>query len=337
MNPNKMVLSLLGAICLLTLSARFVHPQAKAVSSSVQVHMVITDQSFTDNTEVPTLDAQNVTVKQGENTLKVNQVIPAKGDNAGLQLLILIDDTIDSSIGPNLDDIRNFVNAQPPSTGVGIAYMSNTTFRITQNFTSDHALAAKAVRIPLGRLSAMDSPYLSLISLVKSWPQQKTRREVLMISDGMDPLRSHTVSPGFTTPGASRGRTYSKSITRTTISPDADSASAICQRYGVIVHSIYATGAGRRGRNAWEAQLGQSGVAKITEETGGEYYSLGTSNAVSFKPYLERLQSVFNNQYYVEFQALPGKKEGLQRVDISSNLQNADIAAADNVWVAMNQ
>jgi hypothetical protein len=332
MKINKIVTGLASAICVLALSARIVHPQANVTPSLLQVHMVITDQSFTDNGDIPVLGAQNVTVKQGENTLKVNQVIPARGDNAGLQLLILIDDTIDSSIGSNLNAVRDFVNAQPASTGVGIAYMSNTTFRMTQNFTDDHALAAKAVRLPLGRLSAMDSPYLSLINLVKSWPQQKVRREVLMISDGMDPLRGRTPLPSYTKPGSRSSP--SRNTTISSISPDADSASAICQRYGVIVHSIYATGAGRRGRNAWEAQLGQSGIAKITDETGGEYFSLGTSNAVSFKPYLDRLQGIFNNQYYIEFQAVPGKKDGLQRVDIATSLPDVDIASADNVWVA---
>jgi hypothetical protein len=319
----------------LALSARTVHPQVEAIPSLVQVHMVITDQLFSDNGELPSLGAQNVTVKQGENALKVGQVLPARGDNAGLQLLILIDDTIDSHIGSKLNDIRDFVNAQPASTGVGIAYMSNASFRITQNFTDDHALAAKGVRLPLGRLSSMDSPYLSLINLVKSWPQQKVRREVLMISDGMDPMRGRSASPSNNLPGRRPGAAPSLSNTIPTIGPDADTASAICQRYGVIVHSIYATGAGRRGRNAWEAQLGQSGIAKIADETGGEYFSLGISNAVSFKPYLDRLQNIFNSQYYVEFQAVPGKKDGLQRVDISTSVPDADIASADNVWVAV--
>ena len=329
MKTFKIALGLFATICVLAVGNPIVHSQEKAALSTVQVHMVITNQGFSDNSDVPVLGPQNVKVKQSKNTLKVTQVVPAKGDNAGLQLFVLIDDTVDSSIGPNLNDIRDFVNAQPASTVVGIAYMSNATFRITQNFTDDHALAAKGVRLPQGRLSSMDSPYLSLISLVKSWPQQKVRREVLMISDGMDPLRSGTPSSSYTTPG----RMPSRNTTMASMSPDANPASEICQRYGVIVHSIYATGAGRRGRNAWEAQLGQSGIAKIADETGGEYYSLGTSNAVSFKPYLERLQKILGNQYYLEFQAVPGKKDGLQRVDISTEVANADIASADNVWV----
>jgi hypothetical protein len=213
--------------------------------------------------------------------------------------------------------------------------MSNATIQITQNFTADHALAAKAVRLPRGNLSAMDSPYLSLMSLVKGWPEQKVRREVLMVTDGIDRLRNDRSSFSQT---PSRGPAGTANAARAfdtmpTMSPDADTASRNSQRYGVIVHSIYAPGAGRLGRNAWEAQLGQSGVAKIADETGGEYFALGTQNAVSFKPYLDRLQKIFDNQYYLVFQAVPGKKDGLQRVSISTEVPNADLAAADNVWV----
>jgi len=43
------------------------------------------------------------------------------------------------------------------------------------------------------------------------------------------------------------------------------------------------------GRNSWEAQLGEGGVGKIADERGGEYFSLGTQNLVSFKPYLDCL------------------------------------------------
>ncbi|HEY4009923.1 MAG TPA: hypothetical protein VGM11_07210, partial [Acidobacteriaceae bacterium] len=87
------------------------------------------------------------------------------------------------------------------------------------------------------------------------------------------------------------------------------------------------------GRNSWEAQIGQGGIGKIADETGGEYFALGFQNPVSFKPYLDRLQTIFNNQYFLVFEAFPKKKGGLQRVKISSNATTSEIAAADNVWV----
>src|ERR1700722_13733328 len=97
---------------------------------------------------MPSLTVENVQVKQGKNVLKVDHVIPARDDNGALQLFILIDDTCDTGIGNNLNDLRDFINAQPATTMVGIAYMSNATVQITQNLTVDHATASKAVRLP---------------------------------------------------------------------------------------------------------------------------------------------------------------------------------------------
>ena len=316
MTNRKIVLGMVVvALCALGLNARFGLSQENATVAGVQVHMVIAAEGLSDDSELATLKPNNIQVKQGKNALKVNQLIPARGDNAALQLFILIDDTCDHNIGNNLNDIRDFVNALPATTVVGVGYMSNATTQIVQNFTADHAAAAKAIRLPRGSLSAMDSPYLSLISLVKGWPAQKVRREVLIVSDGIDRLRGERPSAtpmAAAHPARSRtapaGGSISGPTSMPTISVDADSASQASQRYGVIVHGIYATGVGRAGRNAWEAQLGQSGIAKIADETGGEYYSLGTQNLVSFKPYLDRLQKVFDNQYYLVLRRLQKRR-----------------------------
>jgi hypothetical protein len=331
---RRVAIAVITGCCALAWGVRVVSSQGKASPGTVQVHLVITDQGVKDDNETPVLRVEDLQVKQGKNPLRVDQLIPARDDNAALQLFVLIDDTCDASIGNNLNDLRDFINTQPPSTMVGVAYMSNATVQIAQNLTADHAAAAKAVRLPRGNLSAMDSPYLSLISLVKSWPQQKVRRQVLMVSDGIDRLRGESTSAStLAAPGRPGRALTSAPRTMPTISSDADTASNASQRYGVIVHSIYSPGVGRLGRNAWEAQLGQSGVAKIADETGGEYFALGTQSPVSFKPYLDRLQRIFNNQYFLVFQALPRKKEGLQRVNISTQVANADIASANNVWV----
>lgn len=69
-----------------------------------------------------------------------------------------------------------------------------------------------------------------------------------------------------------------------TISVDADSASETSQRYNVIVSSIYSPGVGRAARSSWDLDLGLGGLSMIADETGGECYSPGTANAVSFKP-----------------------------------------------------
>jgi len=318
-------------LCVLALSGQFVNAQEKAAPSTAQVHVVITDLALRNDSTAPRLKAEEVKVKQGKTFLQVTQLIPAQGDNAALQLMILIDDTLDTqAVGNNLNDLKEFIKAQPPSTVVAVGYMSNATVNIVQNFSADHEQAIKAIRLPRGGVSSMDSPYLSLISVVKGWPQQNVRREVLMVSDGIDRLRGEKPTAAQLGPGFGIEPIYH---TMPTISQDATSASEVSQRYNVIVNSIYSPGVGRAGRSSWDLQLGLGGLTKIAEETGGECYSLGTSPLVSFKPYLERLQRALDNQYYLVFLATPKKKAGFQRVNIQTEVDNAEILAPDNVWV----
>ena len=87
------------------------------------------------------------------------QVIPSQGDNAALQLMILIDDTLNTqAVGNNLNDLKAFIGAQPPSTVIGVAYMSNAMPNVAQNFTADHALAVKAVRCLVASLPPWIAP-----------------------------------------------------------------------------------------------------------------------------------------------------------------------------------
>ena len=328
--PDRNVVYIrLAVLCALTLGGRFVNAQEKAAPNVVQVHVVITNTGLQSDHELPRLKQDEIKVRQGRTNLQVTQLIPAQGDNAALQLMILIDDTLNiSAVGNNLNDIRELIKAQPPSTVVGVGYMSNAGVNMLQNFTADHEAAAKAVRLPRGGLSAMDSPYLSLISLVRGWPQQNVRRVVLMVSDGIDRLRGETPRPNQL--GPNFGPVFHS---MPTISTDATSASEISQRFNVLVFAIYSPGVGRAGRSSWDLQLGLSGLCKIAQETGGECYSLGTSALVSFKPYLEQFQKALDNQYYLVFLATPRNRAGLQRIRIETEVSNSEILAPDNVWV----
>jgi len=338
MKAYKTLLMLASMMSALVCGARIARAQA-----AVPVHVVITDAALQGNTTPPRLDMSAVKVKQGKNYLKVTQLVPARGNAATLQLMIMIDDTLDTSIGNHLQELKDFLRAQPPTTVIGVAYMSNATIQLAQNFTQDHNAAINAIRLPRGNLSTMDSPYLSLISLVKSWPKQNVRREVLMVTDGIDRLRGETpeparLGPNFgpsVYPGMPQRPNSGPSVYHSMpqISVDANSASEISQRYNVIVYSIYGVGVGRAGRSSWDLQLALAGLDKIAQETGGECFSLSTTQLVSFKPYLERLQNQLANQYFLEFAATPKGKGSLQRVKIETELPNSELLAPDNVWV----
>lgn len=322
-------------------------PVIKA-QATIPVHMVVMVEPLSDDDKtVSPLSKEDVKVTQGKNKLQVTDWIPARDDRAGLQLFILIDDTSDKTLGTNLGELKDFIKGQPPTTWVGVGYMRNATVNVVQNFTNDHDQAANAVRLPLGTLSTQDSPYLSLITLLQGWPENKLRRTVLMIGDGIDRLR------GLSTPsGAIQGpslQTYARGAqgrgpagvapvvptyrTMPMMSPDVDRASQMAQRYGVFVHSIYTPGVGHVGRNYWELTNGQNAMAKLADETGAESFFLGLQNPVSFKPYLDRLKMILDNQYFLVFQAMPGKKDSLQRINIRTEVPKVEIVSANNVWV----
>lgn len=56
--------------------------------------------------------------------------------------------TLGSDVGNNLDDIRDFIKAQPASTVIAVGDISNASVNIVQNFTGDHDPAVKALRLP---------------------------------------------------------------------------------------------------------------------------------------------------------------------------------------------
>jgi len=288
--------------------------QEAAVASVVPLRMTVTASVPNDKT-MPEITKADVIVKMGKQVQKVTDWVPAQGDRAGLDLFILIDDASNSSLGSNLDDLRTFINAQPPTTSVGVGYMRNATVQIVQNFTPDHAAAAKSIRLPMGSAGAFGSPYLSAIDLMKRWPAHNNRREILMVTDGIDRARGGPSSRGLG------------------VNPDVDSASSVAQRTGTIIHTIYTPGVGHVSRNYWEASNGQLGISKLSDETGGEAFYLGMQAPVSFAPYLGQLQKILNNQYLLSFSVAPGKKAGLQRVSLTTEASGVDFDLADSVWV----
>jgi hypothetical protein len=337
MKNCKVMMALAVTICLLSICPSKIRAQEKSAPATVEVHLVITDAALREDSEFPPLQKEDIKLKMGKNVIDPTELIPATGDRAALQLMILIDDILDSNIGNDLNDLQAFIKNLPDGAQVGVGYMSNAGISVAQNFTADRDLATKAIRLPRGTTSSMDSPYLSLISLVKGWPQQKVRREVIMISDGIDRLRGEgpaAVRTGPydpTRPGPNNAQVVYHSMP--TISNDATNASEISQRYNVIVFPIYSVGIGRAARSDWDRQMGLSGLTKIADETGGECFSLSTSQPVSIKPYLDRVQKYFGNQYYLIFQAQQKKKDSLQSVNIRTAAKNSEILAADNVWV----
>jgi hypothetical protein len=292
-----------------SLGARPAVAQEPSVAGT-PVHMVVTVEERHGSVP-PEISRQDVMVYQGHDRDKVTDWVPLQGDQGGLELFVLLDDSSNTSQGSQLEDLRQFIAAQAAISKVGVAYMRDGSARIEQNLTADHAQAAKALRLPLGDAGVNGSPYFALTDLIKRWPESPARREVLMISDGIDRY------------WGSSGQ-----------DPYVDSAVADAQRAGIMVFAIYTPGEGHDAHSYWRTNWGQNYLSQVADETGGESYSIGFSGApVSISPYLDDLTRRLTRQYLLTFLARSEKKPGMQRVRLQTEVPNAELVGASQVYV----
>jgi hypothetical protein len=312
MNKAGVLPSAIGVVVLVASGAGGL-AQTDPQVGGVPVQMVVTEQ-VRHGSNLPLINQEDVEVLEGHAHDTVATWVPAQGDHAGMEFFILLDDdSTAGTLGTQLGDIRQFILMQPSSTKVGVAYMRNGIACIAQQPTSDHALAAKALRLPLGIASANGSPYFSLSDLVKRWPKSDSlRREVLMISDGYD-------------------RYYGENDF---LDPYLDAAIYDVQRAGVVVSAIYNPGAGTRRRGSYSTYFGQLYLQRVADLTGGQAYYIGfRAPAVAFAPYLNDLSDRLNHQYLLSFLAEPEKKARLEPVKVVSEVPNTELVAAHRVYV----
>jgi hypothetical protein len=186
--------------------------------------------------------------------------------------------------------------------------LRNGTVQVVQKPTADHALAAKAIRLPLGQPGISASPYLALTDFIQKWPKAGQVREVLMITSGVDPDNG---------PGPSN--------------PYLDHTVELAQREGVLVHSIYFSSAGHFGHSLWQINWGQNYLSQLAEETGGEFFWTGTSNPVSLAPYLNELNQRFRGQYTLTFSAQG--KPGYRQVKLKTEVPHVALVGPSKVYV----
>src|SRR5215813_11562306 len=199
--------------------------------------------------EAPNLQQQSLKVWADGKESDVTQWQPLRGDRAGLEFVVLIDDSARSSIGLQLADLAKFIQTMPPTALVGVAYMQNGRAAFAQNLTADHALAAKAIRLTGGTPGSNASPYFCLSDLAKHWPSQdpKNRREVLMVTDGVD-----RYDPRYDPED-----------------PYLQAAITDSQKAGLIVYSIYFRDTGRFDNSGYETNAGQNLLTQVAQATGG--------------------------------------------------------------------
>jgi len=284
-----------------------------AGTQAVQARMLVTVEAHRGSS-VPEVTQQDVMVHEGRDRDQVTGWVPAQGDNAALELFIVLDDGSGLNLGSQLEGIRKFIMAQPASAAIGVAYMRNGVAKVEQSPTSDHGAAANALRLPLGIGGINASPYLSISDLIKRWPESRARHVVIVASDGIDPY-------------------YGVGDLQ---DPYLDAAIDDAVRAGVVIYGIYTPGAGHFGHGYWANYWGQIYLSRIGEETGGESFYLGSGPPPSFDPYLDDVARHLGNQYLLTFLPKPQKKSGWQRVKITTEVSNAEMVSAPKVYVQAN-
>jgi hypothetical protein len=255
----------------------------------------------------PPIAKDDVQLYQGKERKQIGNW--QKGDQ--LYMAILIDDSIDTVAGGQWDYLKEFINAQPPSTYIAVGYLRDNVTQVAQDFTQDHALAAKALRIPIGIGALGSSPYLSVLDMLKRWPNTGPRRSILLISSGIDYFR-----------GASFGAWY----------PDLDSVIQRAEKQNTNIWSIYYPSSGHRGHSFYLVNYAQNNLDKMAEDTGAESFFL-ISAPVSIKPYLDEITTHLNNQYLLTFAGNGGSKGKFERVKVKTELPDVEFMTPASVFL----
>lgn len=296
-----------AAIALITAGLVTAVPATAAVPNPV----TITVTAVGKKQPTPRISQSDVMVYQRKERVQVLDWKPGEK----LYLTVLMDDAVGTSAASQLNDLKQFINALPPTTYVAVAYARNGAAEIRQDFTNDHAKAAKALRIPLGSFGALGSPYLSLQDLLKRLPETTDRRAVVFVTSGIDYFRGNF----------------------TPYSTDLDPTIEHAQRENVTIYTIYAHGVGHFSRNWFVLNNAQSSLSQLSFSTGGEAFYLGFETPVAFKPYLDEIRDHLNNQYLLTFQPAGEKKGQFEPVHVATELPHVQFLAPSHVYVPKSE
>jgi hypothetical protein len=257
---------------------------------------------------------QTVQIEVNGKQSQVTSWLPLRGTDAGVELILLIDDGARTSLGREFDDIRQFVQSLPPNVKLTFAYMQNGRAALSGPFTSDHAKALKELHLPIGAPGQSASPYFCLSDLAKSWPSndRNARREVIMITDGVDYYHLQ----------------YDPE------DPYVQAAIQDSVRANLVVYSIYWRNTGPADRSWYENNAGQNLLLEVADSTGGTCYWIGFGNPVSLQPYFEDFSRRLNNQYELGFTApLHGKPE-VASLKVKVTAPDVKVTAPQKTWLA---
>jgi VWFA-related protein len=232
--------------------------------------------------------------------------IRAMGTSSPINLMLLIQDDVVSSIGLETKSLAEFIRRLPRGSRVSIGYLRTGSLQVHQKFTADLEKAAKSLRGPMGVATvAPYNPYVEVIEATKRFDAQPAgRRAILLVSDGLDV--SHGVDSS--TPGQS---------------VDLQRAINEAQRRSIAVYSFYAPTV-LTGTNSQLVANAQSSLQRLSDETGGQAFFQGFGSPVSFDPFIKNVSDSLDRQIALTYLSTHLKK-GFHRVKITSPTPGVEI------------
>jgi VWFA-related protein len=297
--------------------ARTSDSQDKAATGTpVTVTVTATSHGNTSPSAVP---ENEVVVKQHDDVRRIVSWTPIQQGQSNLEIVVMVDDSLSTRIASQFDDLRNFVTTLPPDARVAVVYAQNGSAHFVQEFTTDHAQAAKAFHVPEAIPGSAVGIYDATRDLFKHWtPSEGSRHVLVVLSSGVD------LSEGY-------------QDTNPALNMPLQQAVSAAQRAQVVVYTIYATDPGRAMRGDWLNLNGQGSLAELASETGGEDFYEGFGNPVSLQPFLENIHRLLGQQYLLTFLAQAGPKGDFVSLRVTSEQNGIKLHAPQHVYVPAAQ
>jgi VWFA-related protein len=232
--------------------------------------------------------------------------IRSMGTSTPINLSILIQDDLVSSVALEIKSLANFIRRLPHGSRVSVGYVRAGSLQVRQKFTVDLEKAAKSLRVPLGLASAAPyNPYVEVVEALRRFDSQPAgRRAMLLISDGLD------ISRGVDSSSATQSLDLQRAIT------DA-------QRRSVAVYSFFAPTVVSAANVNLMANA-QSSLQRLSEETGGRAFFSGFGPPTSFDPFIKEFDSDLSRQVALTYLSTH-PKNGFHRVKISSSTPGVEV------------
>jgi len=260
------------------------------------------------------LTAKDLPVTVNGKPATVTDWKPLHGPEDKLELVLLIDGGARGSLGSQFSDIEDFVKTLPANTSSAFAYMQNGQAAFAGPLSTDHAKVLQGLHLPGGSAGSSASPYFCLSDLAQHWPSDDlhARREVLLITDGVDPYnpRYDPENPYL-------------------LAAIADSA-----RAGVVVDALYWQTKASASSTNYQNNAGQNMLQEVVQATGGKSFWIGMGNPVSFQPFLKELGRRLQNQYELSFTVELNGKAEVKTLKLKLKLPNTEVSYPQQVLVS---